>query len=156
MWLRLRPHNLPRSVSGIVMCAVYIQLKSPFQDVLINHLLMTLDSLKSKHPDTGVVILVDFNRTNISLLCRAHSMKQFVDKATRGNAILDLIVTNLIKNTVRPLRKHNMFEFDRWITSHSWSKVLDGPNTTDKAVAFYATVQEAIDIHVPTQSCQAI
>ena len=67
----------------------------PFQDLLINQVLVTLDSLKSKHPDTGVVILVDLNRTNISLLCKAHSMKQFVDKPTKGNAILGLIVTNL-------------------------------------------------------------
>ena len=44
-----------------------------------------------------------------------------------------------------------MFEFCRCITSHSWSEILDAPNTTDKADAFYATVQEAIDIHFPTK-----
>ena len=33
---------------------------------------MTLDSLKSKHTDNGVVILGDLNKTNISPSCRAH------------------------------------------------------------------------------------
>ncbi len=183
IWLRIQPHRLPRSVSGIVICAVYIPPKSEFQDLLINHIVLTLDSLKSKHPDVGVVILGDFNRTNISPLCRAHNLKQVVDKPTREDAILDLIVTNLkslfntpvvcspigrsdhrtvywssdhrsskgrtLKRTVRPLRNHNLSNFGRWITSHSWSEVLDASNTSDKADAFYATMQKAMDIHFP-------
>ena len=39
----------------------------------------------------------DFNRVDISPINRAHATKQVVDKPTRGNAILDIIITN-IKN----------------------------------------------------------
>lgn len=44
-----------------------------------------------------------------------------------------------------------MHEFGRWVTSHSWSEVLNASNTSDKANAFYCTVQEAMDIHFPTK-----
>ncbi|XP_072042942.1 uncharacterized protein [Amphiura filiformis] len=185
IWLRARPHRLPRAVSAIVICAVYIPPESPYQDLLIEHILTTLDTLKSQHPELGIVILGDFNRLNINPLCRAHSLKQVVDKPTRNDAILDLIITNLQKyygtpivsspigksdhntvywspvgyskngkshkRTVRPLRKQSVHEFGRWITKHSWTEVLNATSPADKANAFYATVQEAIDLHFPSK-----
>ena len=44
-----------------------------------------------------------------------------------------------------------MHEFGRWITSHSWEKVLNANCTQDKADAFYATVNGAMDTHFPTK-----
>ena len=51
--------------------------------------------LKIKHPDMGIAILGDFNRTEIKPICRAHALSQVVNKPTRENAILDLIMTNV-------------------------------------------------------------
>ena len=102
MWLRARPQRLPRNVSGFVICAVYIPPKSQFQDVLINHIINILDKLKAQNPDLGVVVLGDFNRTDIRPISRAHSLKQVVNKPTRGDAILDLIITNLSNKYASP------------------------------------------------------
>ena len=95
LWLWVRPHRLPRSVSGMVVYAVYIPPKSPHQTLLVNHIISTLDELKIKHPDMGITILGDFNRTEIRPICRAHALSQVVNKPTRVNAILDLIITNV-------------------------------------------------------------
>ncbi|XP_071944695.1 uncharacterized protein [Antedon mediterranea] len=156
-----------------------------FKEVLIEHIITSLDTLKAAHPEAGVLVLGDFNRLNINPLCRAHSLKQIIDEPTRGDAILDLVITNLknyykkpivcspigrsdhntiylppigcsktgkqIKRLVRPLRKHCIYEFGRWITNHPWYEVLDASSTSDKADAFYTTVQDAIDNHFPTK-----
>ena len=95
LWLWVRPHRLPRSVSGMVVCAVYIPPKSPHQTLLVNHIISTLDELKIKHPDMGITILGDFIRTEIRPICRVHALSQVVNKPTRENAILDLIITNV-------------------------------------------------------------
>ena len=95
LWLQVRPHRLPRQVSSVVVCAVYIPPKSEYQQTLVNHIVRTLDLLKSKHPDVGLVILGDLNRTDTNPICRAHALKQVVDKPTRNDAILDVIITNI-------------------------------------------------------------
>ena len=69
--------------------------ESEHRDILVDHIITTLDSLKADHPDIGIAILGDFNRTDINPIRRAHSLSQVVDKPTRKDAILDLIVTNL-------------------------------------------------------------
>ena len=186
LWLRVCPHRLPRSVAGIVVCAVYIPPNSSQQSVLVDHLISTVDELNAKHPDIGVTILGDFNRTEIGPICRSHALSQVVNKPTRENATLDLIITNLKrfyedpsvrspvgcsdhvtiywspkqghhiqcsvqKRTVRPLIKSRMYEFGRWITSYAWEEVLSGNSTQDKADAFYATLNTAIETHFPSK-----
>ena len=56
LWLWVRLHRLPHSVSGMVVCAVYIPPKSHHQTVLVNHIISMLDELKIKHPDMGITI----------------------------------------------------------------------------------------------------
>ena len=60
-------------------------------------------------------------------------------------------VGKIQKKSVRPLLKPKMHEFGRWITTHKWDEVLNGPNTVDKAESFYSTIHEAIDMHFPTK-----
>ena len=43
----------------------------------------------------GITILGDFNRTEIRPICRAHALSQVVNKPTRENVILDVIITNV-------------------------------------------------------------
>ena len=62
---------------------------------MLNHMQDTLDMLNAKHPGAGICLLGDLNRLDISKLCRHNSLVQVVTKPTRGNAILDKIVTNI-------------------------------------------------------------
>ena len=54
-----------------------------------------MDYLKTKHPDIGFPILRDFNRMNVTNILYAHDLEQLINFPTRGDAILDLILTNI-------------------------------------------------------------
>ena len=94
MWLKLSHHKLPRSVSYIVLCAVYIPPDSEHQDLLISHLLSAIDHVKTSQSQAGIIVLGDFNRTDIRSLCLGNGLTQVVNKQTREDAILDLIITD--------------------------------------------------------------
>ena len=100
MWLKVRPKRLPRDVSAIAICAVYITTKSPYQSLLEEHLLESVDFLRSKYPDISILITGDFNRMEINNICRGNDLYQLVDFPTRKNATLDLMMTNEV------LKKH--------------------------------------------------
>ena len=53
------------------------------------------DSIRSRYPDCGVIILGDFNHLNIADLVRGSDLKQVVNRRTRRDSILDYIITNL-------------------------------------------------------------
>ena len=74
MWVKVRPKKLPRSVSVIAVCAVYITTKSPPQPMLLEHLLTIADCLRSKYPDIGIIITEDFNVMNISQLTHGNDL----------------------------------------------------------------------------------
>ncbi|XP_035688786.1 uncharacterized protein LOC118424344 [Branchiostoma floridae] len=94
-WVHLRPKRLPREVSSLALCAVYSPPASPHEGVLLEHLSESIDLLRNSHPDIGLVILGDFNRLDISDLCCFSSLQQVVEAPTRGEAVLDLILTNV-------------------------------------------------------------
>ena len=94
MWLKLSHHKLPRSVPYIVLCAVYIPPDSEHQDLLIAHLLSAIDHVKTSQSQAGIIVLGDFNRTDISSLCLGNGLTQVVNKPTKEDAILDLIITD--------------------------------------------------------------
>lgn len=54
-----------------------------------------LDSVLRDFPSAGVFIMGDFNQMKLSRLCRRFSMKKSVKAATRGNNVLDQILTNM-------------------------------------------------------------
>ena len=97
MWLWLRPTRLSRPPTGIV---VSVLDSPPDRSVdegerLCGHITNTIDTIRYRNPDAGVVILGDINNLNIRNLMFSQNLKQVVQQPTRGNAILDLIVTNL-------------------------------------------------------------
>ncbi|XP_072048885.1 uncharacterized protein [Amphiura filiformis] len=103
LWVMLRPKRTPRSVSLIAVCCVYILTDSPYQDLLQCHLNESMDYLKTKHPDIGFVVLGDFYRMNVNNVLHAHDLKQLVTFPTRGDAILDIIMTNISSYFENPL-----------------------------------------------------
>ena len=95
LWLNLRPHRLPRSVTSIYFAVVYNPPNSPVQNDLVSYLSDSVDSIRGQYPDCGIVVLGDFNNLDISYFCNQQRLIQVVDKPTRSDSILDLIVTNL-------------------------------------------------------------
>ena len=93
-WVQARPPKLPRSVSTLIIGAVYFPDANQ-ETLMLEHIQNTLDTLRAKHPHAGFYIVGDVNRLNVSSLCKNNGFKQVVDKPTRGNAILDKIITNV-------------------------------------------------------------
>eukprot|EP00057_Strongylocentrotus_purpuratus_P014188 XP_011668662.1 PREDICTED: RNA-directed DNA polymerase from mobile element jockey-like [Strongylocentrotus purpuratus] len=95
VWVQLRPHRLPRSVSSIFVATLYSPPNNPDSDSLIQHISQAIDDILAKFQQAGIIILGDVNRLNLSQLTNGHGLKQVVDKATRKDAILDKILTNM-------------------------------------------------------------
>ena len=54
---------------------------------MCGHITITIDTIRHRNPDAGVVILGDFNNLNIRNLMFSQNLKQMVQQHTRGNAI---------------------------------------------------------------------
>ena len=62
---------------------------------MLNHLSNSLSNVESTFLNCGLIVVGDFNRLDVSSLKRHFKLKQTVKSATRGQAILDLILTNM-------------------------------------------------------------
>ncbi|KAI8518834.1 hypothetical protein Bbelb_020910 [Branchiostoma belcheri] len=87
-------HWLPRSVSSIALCAVYHAPNSTRGDELLQFLTDSIDDVLRQYPGTGVVVLGDFNRLDVSTVSFEHSLKPVVTDPTRENAILDQVLAS--------------------------------------------------------------
>ena len=79
---------------------MYIMTDSSYQDLLQCHLNESMDYLKTKHSDIRFPILGDINIyihiiMNVTNVLYAHELKQLINFPTRGDAISDLILTNI-------------------------------------------------------------
>ncbi|CAJ1061301.1 hypothetical protein Bbelb_101520 [Xyrichtys novacula] len=101
-WVKVRPPRLPRNISAIAVCVVYSPPKSPHEDELIDHLIASADLLRTKYPDIGLVILGDLNHLDIRDICLDNKLCQVVENNTRGEAILDKIITNMKPMYLKP------------------------------------------------------
>ena len=96
LWLLVTPAFLPREISSLLIAAVYHPPKAPNERQLMDHIAHTVASVKTRFPHCGVMICGDFNRAKITSLC-SKGMKQVVQSPTRGQAVLDLIITDVFK-----------------------------------------------------------
>ena len=104
VWGLLRPNIVTGSISKIIMCCFYSPPRSRKKNVLIDHLTVTLQSLLKIHPCAGVVISGDRNDLEISaILSIDPSLRQTVRHSTRGEKVLDIIVTNLSRFYSEPV-----------------------------------------------------
>ena len=97
MWFWLRQVRLPRKISGLICAILYNPLDTPLpeQNNLVKYMVDKLDVIRTAHPDCSVVLLGDFSRLEICDLLIHQNLKQIVRTPTRGEHVLDLIVTNL-------------------------------------------------------------
>ena len=100
LWASARPRWLPRQISTLVICAVYLPTKSTTQTVqqLTDHLTTSLMLLTKKYANPLFMIMGDFNPTSTPFkaasLTKPCKLKQVVNVPTRGNNTLDYIFTN--------------------------------------------------------------
>ncbi|CAH1245972.1 Hypp7619 [Branchiostoma lanceolatum] len=95
MWVMLRPRRLPRKISSIIVCVVYAPPLCSYEDTLRQHLIETVDKLRTQYDNAGYFIMGDFNHVDISAVCSGNGLHQVVNVPTRYEATLDLILTNL-------------------------------------------------------------
>ena len=62
---------------------------------LRNHIFQSLDRALNRYPNSGIVLLGDFNQFNPGSLCSSFKLKKAVHLPTRGNNTLDQIYTSL-------------------------------------------------------------
>ena len=93
-WFLLRPNRLPRGINSIIMITIY---RPPVNDdyALRNHIFQFLDRALNRYPNSGIVLLGDFNQFNPGSLCSSFKLKKAVHLPTRENNTLDQIYTSL-------------------------------------------------------------
>ena len=135
VWCHIRPHRLPRENSNIFLAAVYSPPNDGKEQDLIDHIINTIDELKSKHPTAGFAIMGDFNQLKTDIICTNTSLLQIVKSPTRNTAILDKILTNMkgfydVPEIISPIgmSDHNAV---MWLPS---SAGLSRPNSTTTRV----------------------
>ncbi|XP_020903893.1 uncharacterized protein LOC114574179 [Exaiptasia diaphana] len=94
LWIKLRPNQLPRGISSIIIGIVY-HPQSANDQMMKTYLYDSLSNIEAQYPDSGIIVLGDFNQLNIARLKYSFSVKQIVPFPTRGKNKLDLILTNL-------------------------------------------------------------
>ena len=94
LWAWLRPKRLPRGVPCIIIGTIYHPPNADDNEML-TYLSTTLTTIESQYPGCGILLAGDFNRLNVSRLLTQFKMKQLVRSPTRGDRILDLVLTNL-------------------------------------------------------------
>ena len=94
LWVKLQPYRLPREFSCIIVGVIY---HSPLADnnKLYDYLITSLDKALTSFSTAGAILMGDFNEFDYKRLCRNTSLKQIVKKPTRGDATLDLMLTNM-------------------------------------------------------------
>ncbi|CAB4006245.1 Hypothetical predicted protein [Paramuricea clavata] len=96
-WFLLKPYILPRNINSIIMVTVYHPPQNN-NNILRNHLFQSLDIALTKYPNSGIIILGDFNQFKPGSLCSSYKLKKLVLRPTRGANILDQIYSNLHRN----------------------------------------------------------
>ena len=101
--VHIRPTRLPRGIPCIIIGTLYYPPSANNQEIL-DHLLKCLSTIESRFPNSGVILLGDFNNLNVSRIKRNFRLKQIVNFPTRGRNTLDLILTNLKEYYASPIK----------------------------------------------------
>ena len=72
---------------------------------ILDYLWQSLSSIESRFPNSGLLIVGDFNRLNTKRLQNSFDLKQIVKYPTRGDKILDLVLTNLREYYKDPIQR---------------------------------------------------
>ena len=94
LWIKIRPSRLPRGFNCIIVGTVY-HPPSASDSEMLNYLINCLSSIEAQSPNSGILLLEDFNKLKVTKLKSSFKLKQIITFPTRGSNTLDLILTNL-------------------------------------------------------------
>lgn len=87
------------SVSGLLLehfTILHGLIENKLQQQAISYLINTINSVKLKSPEVGIVLCGDFNHLLIKAIINSHpDLKQVVKNNTRGDYMTDLTIANL-------------------------------------------------------------
>ena len=98
LWLLHTPPRTTRPFSCIITVALYypeFRKNVAKETELNNYITECLDNLLKERPSAGIVITGDFNHLDPRPLCQRFNLRKMVKAPTRGNNILDQILTNM-------------------------------------------------------------
>ena len=78
LWVKIRPNRLPRGFSSIIVGIVYHPPSSNDLSML-NYQLDCFSTIESRYPNSGILLLGDFNKLNVSRLKSSYKLKQIVN-----------------------------------------------------------------------------
>ena len=75
IWLKIRPHRLPRCTSSLLVAALYLAPSSSAEQVskLIAHLKKNTENYLRRHPEGMLIITFRRGRSKICQACTQHS-----------------------------------------------------------------------------------
>ena len=77
-----------------------------------SYIIERIDSVKSAHPDCGVVLLGDFNTLDVTNILTNHTLKQLVREPTRSNSVVDLVISHLASYYNKPVVRAHLGSSD--------------------------------------------
>ena len=66
---------------------------------MLNYLMNCMSSIESKHKNSGILFVGDFNKLNVANLKSSYRLKQMVKFATRGANTVDLVGSFHVKSS---------------------------------------------------------
>jgi hypothetical protein len=84
---------MPREITHLLIGALYHPPKAN-NSHMIDYLVDSMDEMTRKHPNSGIVLLGDFNQLSDAPL-KSFPLHQIVTNPTRGKSILDKVYTNV-------------------------------------------------------------
>ena len=94
--VQLQPNRLPRGFSSLIVAVFYHpHWTGAENDSMRDHLFQSLSLAESRYPNCVLIVAGDFNRLDVKSTKKHFCLKQIVKKPTRGNAIFDLVLTDL-------------------------------------------------------------
>ena len=96
IWGLLKPKSSDAHIRNIIVCSFYSPPNNGKNSKLADHIVGTLQMLSTKYPDCGIICGGDRNNMDIRpILNCGLKLKQVVDKFTRQDRILDILIMNL-------------------------------------------------------------
>lgn len=106
MWIQLKPRLILRTVWSLVIGLFYqtpLANEKELCQEAIDYFISTIDAVKMKSPQDGIILCGDFKQRSIKSVVSCHpDIKQLVMENTNRKATLDLIIMNLDTNYSAP------------------------------------------------------
>ena len=96
VWAMLRPIEHTGVIRRIILCSLYSPPNSKKNILLIDHISLTYNCLKTQYPDAAILISGDKNDLDEKKILALNSdFRQLVSSNTRQNKILTILITDL-------------------------------------------------------------